>query len=94
MLPTHRIPTHPGQVLDEEFLQPLGLTHAAFAQHVRVPEERIKEIVRGEQPVTAEVAWLFAMAFGTTPEYWLALQSQRDLAETRPTESLAPLVVA
>ena len=79
MLPENRIPTHPGEILLEEFLNPLGLSQVAFAKHVGVPTQRINEIVRGKRGVTPDTAWLFAQAFGTTPEFWLNLQAAYDL---------------
>ena len=67
ILPKNRIPTHPGEVLNEEFLKPLGLTQVALAAHLGVPVQRINELVRGKRGVTPETAWLLAGAFGTTP---------------------------
>jgi antitoxin HigA-1 len=84
MLPENRIPTHPGEILLEEFLNPLGISQVAFAKHIGVPIQRINEIVRGKRGVTPDTAWLFAQAFGTTPEFWLNLQAAYDLARTRP----------
>jgi len=84
MLPSHRVPTHPGEVLAEEFLAPLGLTQVAFAQHIGVPVQRINEIVRGKRGVTPDTAWLFSQALGTSPEFWLNLQASHDLARSRP----------
>lgn len=84
MLPENRIPTHPGEILQEEFLRPLGLTEAALAAHLGIPVKRIEEIVRGERSVSPETAWLFAQAFGTTPELWATLQTNYDLASHRP----------
>lgn len=60
MLPTNRIPTHPGEVLAEEFLKPLRLTQVALAEHLDVPVQRINELVRGKRGVTPETAWLLA----------------------------------
>jgi addiction module HigA family antidote len=88
MLPENRIPTHPGEILLEEFLNPLGLSQVAFAKHVGVPTQRINEIVRGKRGVTPDTAWLFAQAFGTTPEFWLNLQAAYDLARTRPVRKV------
>jgi addiction module HigA family antidote len=88
MLPENRIPTHPGEILLEEFLNPLGLSQVAFAKHVGVPTQRINEIVRGKRGVTPDTAWLFAQAFGTTPEFWLNLQAAYDLARTRPARKV------
>jgi len=84
MLPRHRTPAHPGEVLLEEFLRPLAMTQVAFAQHIGVPLQRVNEIVRKKRGVSAETAWLFAGALGTTPEFWIKLQSAHDLALTRP----------
>ncbi len=84
MIPENRIPTHPGEILLEEFLKPLELTQVHFAQHVGVPTQRINEIVNGKRGITPETAWLFAQAFGTTPEFWMNLQSNHDLAKKRP----------
>lgn len=84
MLPENRMPTHPGNILSEEFLRPLGVTPAAFAKHIGVPAARVYEIIRGQRGVTPETAWLFAQAFGTTPEFWLNLQSAYNLARVQP----------
>ena len=84
MLPKNRIPTHPGEVLLEEFLRPLGLTQVAFAEHIGVSVQRVNEIVRGKRGVTPDTAWLFAQALDTTPEFWLNLQAAHDLALARP----------
>ncbi len=87
-----RIPTHPGEVLREEFLTPMGLTQVAFAKHIGVPTQRINEIARRKRGITPETAWLFAQALGTTPEFWLNLQTQYDLAVNRPKRQIAPLI--
>jgi addiction module HigA family antidote len=63
----------------EEFLKPLGLTQVALAEHLGVPVQRINEIVRGKRGVTPETAWLLAGAFGTTPDFWINLQTVHDL---------------
>jgi addiction module HigA family antidote len=57
MMPEHRTPTHPGEVLVEEFLQPLGVTQVAFAAHIGVSVQRVNEVVSGERGVTPETAW-------------------------------------
>ena len=94
MLPRKRIPTHPGEILSEEFLKPLGVTQVALAGHLSVPVQRINELVRGKRGVTPETAWLLAGAFGTTPEFWLALQTNHDLARARPTHPIQQLAEA
>jgi addiction module HigA family antidote len=94
MLPENRIPSHPGEILQEQFLEPLGLTQVALAAHLRVPVQRINEIVRGKRGVTPETAWLLAQAFDTTPELWINLQTNHDLARSRPERAVAPLRAA
>jgi addiction module HigA family antidote len=94
MLPENRIPTHPGEVLLEEFLNPLGLSQVAFSAHIGVPVQRVNEIVRGKRGITPESAWLFAEAFGTTPEFWLSLQSNYDLVKHRPKRQVARIAAA
>jgi antitoxin HigA-1 len=84
MLPENRTPTHPGEILLEEFLNPLGLSQVAFAGHIGVPVQRVNEIVRGKRGITPETAWLFAEALGTSPEFWLNLQTNYDLVRHRP----------
>jgi addiction module HigA family antidote len=91
MQPTHRIPTHPGEILREEFLVPLGLTQVSLAEHLGVPLQRVNELVRGRRGVTPETAWLLSQAFGTTPEFWLNLQASYDLAVTRPARRVQRL---
>ena len=85
MLPNNRIPTHPGEILLEEYLRPMGISQVAFARHVGVPLQRVNEIVRGKRGISPDTAWRFAQAFGTTPEFWMNLQSNHDLASSRPT---------
>jgi len=91
MQPEHRVPTHPGEVLLEEFLEPLGQTQVALAEHLGVPVQRINELVRGKRGVTPETAWLLAQALNTTPEFWLNLQASYDLARHRPAKPIPRL---
>lgn len=91
MLPTNRIPTHPGVILKEEFLVPLGLSQHSLAEHLGISTQRINGIVRGRRAVTPETAWLLAQALGTTPEFWINLQTAHDLARSRPGKPLRPL---
>jgi addiction module HigA family antidote len=86
MIPENRIPTHPGEILLEEFLTPLGLTQVALGKHIGVPTQRVNEIVNGKRGITPETAWLFSQAFGTSPEFWLNLQSAYDLATVKTTK--------
>lgn len=87
MLPRLRVPTHPGVILLEEYLKPLGLTQVAFASHLSVPVQRVNELIRGKRGVTAETAWLLAHALGTTPQFWLNLQANHDLALAKPKKA-------
>ena len=91
MIPTHRIPTHPGEILLAEFLEPLGLTQVGLAGHLGIPTQRINELVRGKRGVTPDTAWLLGQALGTSPEFWLNLQSARDLALNRPQRTIRAL---
>ena len=94
MLPENRTTTHPGEVLKEEFLEPLGITQLAFAQHIGVPLQRVNEIVRGKRSVTPETAWLFSQALGTTPQFWMNLQDAYDLTSKKPARTVERLVKA
>ena len=94
MLPKNRVPTHPGEVLLEEFLKPLEITQVALAEHLDIPIQRINELVRGKRGVTPETAWLLAGALGTTPEFWLNLQANHDLVRTRPSRAVRQLATA
>ena len=91
MIPENRIPTHPGVVLEEAFLMPLGLTQVALAKHLGVPTQRINELIRGKRGVTPETAWLLAGAFKTTPQFWLNLQANYDWALNWPRQEIRPL---
>jgi len=91
MIPSERVPTHPGEVLQDEFLAPLGLTQVRLAEHIGVSVQRINEIIRGKRGVTPETAWLFAQALGTTPQFWVNLQANYDLASVRPKRSISKL---
>jgi len=94
MIPKHRIPAHPGEILLEEFLRPLGVSQVALAAHLGVPVQRVNELVRGKRGVTPDTAWLLAQAFDTTPQFWLNLQALHDLALCRPARPTKPIKVA
>lgn len=94
MLPENRIPTHPGEILRDQFLEPLGLSTVEFARHLRVSEERVAELVESTQAITPEMAWRLSQAFDTTPEFWINLQAQHDLATSRPQRAVEPLLKA
>ncbi len=79
LVPTHRRPTTPGEMLVEEFLRPLGITQTAFAERIGVTYARLNEIVNGRRGVTPDTALRFARALGTTPDFWLNVQHVLDL---------------
>lgn len=79
MLPTHRPPTSPGEILREEFLVPLGMTQLALAERLGVHVQQVNLLVNDKRAVTAETALRLAEVFGTSPEFWLYLQLHRDL---------------
>jgi len=91
MLPRKRIPTHPGEILKEDFLSPLGVTQVALADHLGIPVQRINELIRGKRGVMPETAWLLAGALGTSPDFWINLQTAHDLASNRPARKVAKL---
>ena len=72
-------PIHPGEILLEEFLEPLGLSHYRLAKGISVPPRRINEIVHGKRAVTADTALRLARFFGTRDRFWLNLQTRFDL---------------
>ena len=80
MTPQNRIPTHPGEILLEEFLIPQDITQVQLAKMMGVPIQRINTIINGKRDVTPETAILLSKALKTTPEFWMNLQVTRDLA--------------
>src|SRR2546428_12291792 len=74
---------HPGEVLLEEFLNPIGISQNALARAIGVPPRRINEIILGKRAVTADTALRLATFFGTSEGFWLGLQADYDLEETR-----------
>lgn len=78
-------PSHPGEVLQELYLAPLGLSALALARRIHVPRTRIERLVKGETAVSVDTAMRLAKVFSTTPEYWMNLQRAWDLARARET---------
>ena len=78
-IPTDRQPTHPGEMLREEFLIPMNLTQKELADSIQVPYQRINEIVSGKRGVTPSTALRFAKYFGMSADFWLNLQIKFDL---------------
>ncbi len=91
MVPKNRAPTHPGEILLEEFLNPVGITQVRLAEHIGVPVQRVNEIVRGKRGVTPETAWLLGQALGTTPQFWVNLQSNYELVMAKPRKRVTRL---
>ena len=92
-------PIHPGEVLLEEFLTPLGVTQHRVAVAIGVPPRRINEIVHGKRSISADTALRLAKYFGTSDRFWLNLQSRYDLEVERDhlgpvLDSITPLEVA
>lgn len=86
-------PIHPGEILREEFLVPLAMTANALSIALQVPATRIGEIVNERRRVTADTALRLARYFGTTPDFWLSLQSDYDLAVTAPEVDVELLAI-
>lgn len=76
-------PIHPGEILKEEFLDPMGMSQAHLAEKAGIAAMRISEIIRGRRGITADTALGLAEAFGTSPEFWLQLQMRYDLDRAR-----------
>jgi addiction module HigA family antidote len=91
MIPTNRIPAHPGEILLREFLEPMELPQTKLAEHLGIPIQRINELVNGKRGVSPETAWLLGQAFNTSPQFWLNLQANYDLARSRPDRRVRPL---
>ena len=75
-------PIHPGEILMEEFLKPIGISQYRLAKDISVPPRRINEIVHGRRSVTADMALRFGHFFGMSPQFWLNLQTRYDLEVT------------
>lgn len=89
MMPSRREPVHPGEVLQEEFLIPLGISHEDLARRAKLSVGRVKDIVRGKRGVSTRTARLLARALGTTEAFWKTLQEQHEISVQRPDETLA-----
>jgi addiction module HigA family antidote len=80
MIPKYRLPVHPGEILLEEFIIPKKLSQVYLARKIKVPVQRINTLINGKRDMTPETAILLARFLKTTPEFWMNLQTQRDLA--------------
>jgi antitoxin HigA-1 len=83
MLPKFRIATHPGAILQAEFLKPMGITQATLARSLQISLNRVNEMIRGKRGITPESALLLAAYFGNSPEFWMNLQAAHDLSLAR-----------
>ena len=83
-------PIHPGEILNEEFLEPMGISQYRLAKSLSVPARRINEIVLGKRAITADTAIRLARCFGTSPQFWMNLQGRYDLdvAEDRNADRI------
>lgn len=86
-IPTDRAPTHPGEMLREEFLIPMNLTQRELADAIRVPYQRVNEIVRQKRGVTPGTALRLARYFGTSAGFWMNLQLRWDLYHAQQDEA-------
>lgn len=96
MIPTHRAPTHPGEMLLEEFLKPTELSQVEAAKRMHLSTNRLNEIVNGKRGVTAETALRFSAFTGMSAEFWLTLQALYDLWEAKqtPQPKIRPLALS
>ena len=78
-VPTHRLPTHPGEMLLEEFLTPMGLTQRDLADAIHVPYQRVNEIINERRGITPSTALRLAKFFGVSADFWMNLQLRWDL---------------
>lgn len=78
-----RVKSHPGEILHAEFLEPLGVSARELGAAINVPANRISEIIRGRRGVSADTALRLGRYFGTTPEFWINLQTAHDLSLAR-----------
>jgi antitoxin HigA-1 len=83
MIPRNRPPSHPGEILLHEFLVPKDLSQVALSQKLRLPIQRINTLVKGKRGMTAETAILLSRELGTSPEFWMNLQTAWDLYHAR-----------
>jgi len=80
-IPTNRAPTHPGEMLLEEFLKPMEITQVEFARKLKIPFQRVNQIIRGKRSVTPDTALRLSKVLGTSVGLWLNLQLAWDLYE-------------
>lgn len=86
-VPTHREPTHPGNMLLEEFLKPMRLSQQDLAREIHAPYQRVNELVNRRRGITPSTALRLARFFGNSPSFWLNLQLRWDLYHAEATEA-------
>ena len=86
-VPTDRAPTHPGEMLLEEFLKPMGMSQQQLARQIRVPFQRVNELVNRRRGVTPATALRLSRLFGNTPDFWMNLQIRWDLYKAQRKEA-------
>ena len=86
-VPTNRVPTHPGEMLREEFLIPMGITQRELADGICVPYQRVNELINGKRGITPSTALRLAKFLGTTPGFWMNLQLRWDLYRVQKNEA-------
>lgn len=79
---------HPGEILKEEFLQPMGISQYKLSKETFIPQTRISEIIKGNRRITADTALRFSKYFGTSPKFWLGLQNDYDIEEETTAKSV------
>ena len=85
-IPTHRPPSHPGEILLEEFLLPMDISQRELASAIHVPYQRINELINGKRGITPSTALRLARFFGMSPDFWLNLQLRQDLYKVQQAE--------
>ena len=88
-VPTHRAPTHPGEMLLEEFLNPMGISQKDLADGIRVPYQRVNELINRRRGITPATALRLAKFFGNTPGFWMNLQLRWELYHAQRSEAAA-----
>ena len=83
MIPKKRKPVHPGEILLEEFLEPMGMSQVELAEKMDVPVQRVNTLINGKRDMTAETAILLSQVLKTSSEFWMNLQVARDLYEAQ-----------
>lgn len=98
-VPTNRVPTHPGEILLEEFLNPMGISQKDLADNIHVPYQRVNEIINGRRSITPSTALRLAKFFNISADFWMNLQLRWDLYfaqqnEVKVLESIHPYSTA